>query len=69
MKYCCLYCLTLILSWVAVLEVKILVPGKSGLNVFRMKIGTPAETAGCIVLGWITLAPKYANSIASLKET
>ena len=46
--------LTRLLSLVAVLEVKILVPGKSGLNVFRMKMGTPADTAGCMVLGWIT---------------
>lgn len=50
--------LTRLLSFVAVLDVKILVPGKSGLKVFLMKIGTPAETAGCMVFGWMTLAPK-----------
>lgn len=50
--------LTRLLSLVAVLEVKILVPGKAGLKVFFMKMGTPAETAGCIVFGWITFAPK-----------
>ena len=50
--------LTLLRSFVAVLDVKILVPGKSGLKVFLMKMGTPAETAGCMVLGWMTLAPK-----------
>lgn len=61
--------LTLLRSFVAVLEVKILVPGKPGLKVFLMKMGTPADTAGCMVLGWITLAPKYASSIASLKDT
>ena len=34
------------------------VPGCSGLNVLRMKIGRPRAIAGAIVCGWITLAPK-----------
>ena len=45
------------------------VPGCSGLNVLRMKIGSPRSTAGAIVLGWITFAPKYASSIASLYDS
>ena len=55
---CEIFPLTLLLSLVAVLEVKIRVPGKSGLKVFLMYMGTPADTAGCMVLGWITFAPK-----------
>ena len=43
-------------------------PRNFGLKVFRIMIGIGGllEMAGCIVLGWITLAPKYANSMASL---
>ena len=31
--------------------------------------GCPCSTAGAIVCGWITLAPKYASSIASLYDS
>ena len=34
------------------------VPGFSGANVLRIQIGMPFVTAGAIVCGWITLAPK-----------
>lgn len=61
--------LTLRLSLVAVLVVKIRVPGNAGLKVFLIKMGMSASTAGCMVFGWMTLAPKYASSIASLKDT
>lgn len=43
--------LTLLLSFVAVQDVKIRVPGKLGLKVFLMYSGIPADTAGCMVLG------------------
>ena len=45
------------------------VPGCSGRNVLRMMIGSPRSTAGAIVLGWMTFAPKYASSIASLYDS
>ena len=45
---------------------QISVPAFSGANVLRIQIGMPLRTAGAIVCGWITLAPKYASSIASL---
>ena len=41
-------------------------PAFSGANVLRIQIGMPLRTAGAIVCGWITFAPKYASSIASL---
>ena len=45
------------------------VPGFSGANVLRIQIGMPWLTAGAMVCGWITFAPKYASSIASLYES
>ncbi len=45
---------------------QISVPGFSGANVLRIQIGMLRPTAGAIVCGWMTLAPKYASSIASL---
>ena len=45
---------------------QISVPAFSGANVLRIQIGMPFSTAGAIVCGWITFAPKYASSIASL---
>ena len=45
---------------------QISVPAFSGANVLRIQIGIPFATAGAIVCGWITFAPKYASSIASL---
>ncbi len=39
-------------------ETKMRVPGKEGLKVLRMKMGMEAATAGVMVLGWMTLAPK-----------
>ena len=44
-------------------------PGFCGANVLRIQIGMPRPTAGAIVCGWITLAPKYASSIASLYDS
>ena len=44
-------------------------PGFSGANVFLIQIGIRFSTAGAIVCGWITFAPKYASSIASLYES
>ena len=49
-------------------DAEIFVPGCEALNVLRMRIGMPAPTAGAIVCGWITFAPKYASSIASLYD-
>ena len=40
-------------------------PALSGANVFLIQIGIRFSTAGAIVCGWMTLAPKYASSIAS----
>ena len=37
---------------------QITVPGFSGAKVLRIQIGIPRATAGAIVCGWITLAPK-----------
>ena len=48
---------------------QISVPAFSGANVLRIQIGMPLRTAGAIVCGWMTLAPKYASSIASLYES
>ena len=45
---------------------QISVPAFSGAKVLRIQIGMPFSTAGAIVCGWITFAPKYASSIASL---
>ena len=45
------------------------VPGCEGLKVLRAMMGMPWVNAGAIVCGWITLAPKYASSIASLYES
>ncbi len=42
------------------------VPAFSGAKVLRIQIGIASFTAGAMVCGWITLAPKYASSIASL---
>ncbi len=49
-------------SWISV-------PALSAANVFLIQIGMRFCTAGAIVDGWITLAPKYASSIASLYES
>ncbi len=48
---------------------QISVPRFSGANVLRMKIGMSRATAGSMVCGWITLAPKYASSMASLYDS
>ena len=45
---------------------QISVPSFSGAKVLRIQMGMPLPTAGAMVCGWITLAPKYASSIASL---
>ena len=45
---------------------QISVPGFSGAKVLRIQIGISRPTAGAMVCGWMTLAPKYASSIASL---
>ena len=45
---------------------QISVPGFVAANVFLMTIGISRVTAGAIVCGWMTLAPKYASSMASL---
>jgi hypothetical protein len=45
------------------------VPGAAGLSVLRMPTGMPRSTAGLMVAGWSTLAPKYASSAASSKLT
>jgi hypothetical protein len=37
-----------------------------GAKVFLIQIGMRFWTAGAMVCGWMTLAPKYASSIASL---
>ena len=44
-------------------------PGFSGAKVLRIQIGMPRPTAGAMVCGWITLAPKYASSMASLYDS
>ena len=49
-------------SWISV-------PGRSAANVFLIQIGMRFCTAGAMVAGWMTLAPKYASSIASLYES
>ena len=36
----------------------IVVPRSEGANVFRMRTGMPASTAGRTVRGWMTFAPK-----------
>ena len=41
------------------------VPGHSGRNVFFTATGIPRATAGRIVAGWSTFAPKNASSAAS----
>ncbi len=45
------------------------VPGASGLRLFRMRTGMSLPTAGRMVLGCRTLAPKYASSAASPNES
>ena len=45
------------------------VPGAVGLSVLRMPTGMPFSTAGLMVAGWRTFAPKYASSAASAKLT
>ncbi len=45
---------------------QISVPTFSGANVLRIQMGMPLPTAGAMVCGWMTFAPKYASSIASL---
>ncbi len=49
------------LGWAQISE-----PGLSGAKVLRIQIGMPRPTAGAMVCGWMTLAPKYASSMASL---
>ena len=44
-------------------------PGFSGAKVLRIQIGMPRPTAGAMVCGWMTLAPKYASSMASLYDS
>ena len=41
------------------------VPDTSGRSVLRILIGIPDSAAGIRALGWSTVAPKYASSIAS----
>ena len=41
------------------------VPSKPGLNVFLIRMGIFLSSAGCIVGGWMTFAPKWDISIAS----
>lgn len=41
------------------------VPGESGSNVFFTYIGIPSFTTGCIVGGYMTLAPKCESSKAA----
>ena len=48
---------------------QISVPSFSGANVLRIQIGMLLSTAGAIVCGWMTFAPKYASSIASLYDS
>ena len=45
---------------------QIRVAGLPGAKVLRIQMGISRPTAGAIVWGWITLAPKYASSMASL---
>jgi antitoxin HigA-1 len=42
------------------------VPSSSGLRELQIRTGIPVSTAGWIVLGWRTLAPKKASSAASV---
>ena len=48
---------------------QIRVPTPAGANVLRIQMGMPSLTAGAMVCGCSTLAPKYASSIASLYES
>jgi len=41
------------------------VPGASGRKTFFTRISMFPERAGSMVMGWTTLAPKYASSAAS----
>ena len=45
-------------AWVDSGVAQMSVPGFSGANVLRIQIGICLATAGAIVCGWITLAPK-----------
>ena len=58
-------------SWVpsARASAVIMVPATSGRREFRMRTGISLATAGRIVLGCSTLAPKYASSDASLNDS
>ena len=49
-------------------DAEIFVPGCVALNVLRIQSGMPRPTAGAIVCGWMTFAPKYASSMASLYD-
>ena len=42
------------------------VAGLFGAKVLRIQIGISRPIAGAMVCGWMTFAPKYASSIASL---
>ena len=44
------------------------VPGSPGRRAFTMRTGIPRATAGRIVLGCSTFAPKYASSDASAND-
>ena len=46
----------------------IIVPAFSGRRELRMRTGMFFDTAGRIVLGWSTFAPKYASSEASAND-
>jgi hypothetical protein len=54
---------------VGVAAAVITVPGCAGSKVFFTRTGMPARTAGWMVLGCSTLAPKYASSAASSKDS
>ncbi|OPZ66194.1 MAG: hypothetical protein BWY83_02951 [bacterium ADurb.Bin478] len=41
------------------------VPAKAGLKLLRMRMGIFFSIAGCMVGGWMTLAPKCDSSMAS----
>ena len=45
------------------------VPAPSGFHELRMRTGMLRSTAGRIVLGCSTLAPKYASSAASANDS
>jgi len=47
----------------------VIVPVTSGRREFRIRTGMFFATAGRMVLGWSTFAPKYASSAASANES